>query len=69
MELHNRIYRSRTERMIAGVAGGLAEYADVDPTIVRLLWVMALLTTGPVAFFLYLLCACIIPREPGTTLV
>jgi phage shock protein C len=69
MELHRRIYRSRTERMLAGVAGGLAEYADIDPTIVRLLWVVAVATTGPLALFLYLLCAIIIPREPGTTLV
>jgi phage shock protein C len=69
MELHNRIYRSRQERMVAGVAGGLAEYVDVDPTIVRLIWVAALLTTGPIAFFLYLLCAIIIPREPDIRLV
>jgi phage shock protein C len=67
MELHNRIYRSRGERMVAGVAGGIAEYADVDPTIVRLIWIVAALTTGPIALFLYLLCAIIIPREPGPT--
>jgi phage shock protein C len=69
MELHNRIYRSRTERMVAGVAGGMAEYADIDPTIVRLIWVAAALSTGPLAVFLYLLCAIVIPREPGSTLV
>jgi phage shock protein C len=68
MELHNRIYRSRNERMVAGVAGGIAEYADVDPTIVRLIWIAALLTTGPLALLLYLLCAIVIPREPGSTL-
>jgi len=69
MELHNRIYRSRTERMIAGVAGGMAEYAGIDPTIARLIWVLAFATTGPLALFLYVLCAIIIPREPGATLV
>jgi phage shock protein C len=69
MELRNRIYRSRDDRMIAGVAGGLANYFDIDPTIVRLLWIAGLLTTGPVAFFIYLLCAMVIPREPWTTLV
>jgi phage shock protein C len=68
MELHNRIYRSRNERMVAGVAGGIAEYADVDPTIVRLIWIAALLTTGPLALLAYLLCAIVIPREPGSTL-
>ena len=66
MELRNRLYRSRDERMVAGVAGGLAEYLDFDPTIVRLLWVAGLLTTGPLALVLYFLCACIIPREPET---
>jgi phage shock protein C len=69
MELHHRIYRSRTERMLAGVAGGMAEYADIDPTIARLIWLVAFVTTGPLALFLYVLCAIIIPREPGTTLV
>jgi phage shock protein C len=69
MQLNNRIYRSRSERMLAGVAGGLGEYADIDPTIVRLIWVAAFLTTGPLALFLYLLCAIVIPREPGSTLV
>jgi len=54
--------------MVAGVAGGIAEYADVDPTIVRLIWIAALLTTGPLALLLYLLCAIVIPREPGSTL-
>jgi phage shock protein C len=69
MELKHRPYRSRTERMISGVAGGLAIYVDVDPTIIRLLWLFAFLTTGPVAFVLYFLCALIIPREPDITLV
>jgi phage shock protein C len=55
--------------MVAGVAGGLANYLDVDPTIIRLLWVLALLATGPLALLVYVLCGIIIPREPGTTLV
>ena len=69
MELHNRLYRSRDERMVAGVAGGLAEYLDFDPTIVRLLWVVGLLTTGPLALVLYFLCTFVIPREPETRLI
>jgi len=69
MELKHRLYRSRSERMISGVAGGLADYADVDPTIVRLVWLLAFLTTGPVALVLYALCTMIIPREPEITLV
>ncbi len=69
MELHNRIFRSRDERMLAGVAGGLARYLDVDPTIIRLIWALAFLATGPIALLLYVVCALIIPGEPETTIV
>jgi phage shock protein C len=69
MELRNRIYRSRDERMLAGVAGGLADYFDVDPTLIRLTWAVATLVTGPVALLLYIMCALIIPREPETHIV
>jgi phage shock protein C len=65
MELRNRIYRSESERMLTGVAGGLATYFDVDPTIVRLGWVAAALATGPLALVLYVACALIMPRESG----
>ena len=69
MELRNRIYRSRNERMLAGVAGGLADYFDIDPTLVRLTWAVGTLVTGPVALVLYVVCALIIPREPDTRFV
>jgi len=42
-----RLYRSKKQRMIAGICGGLAEYFDnADPTVVRLLWVLVTLFTG-----------------------
>jgi len=69
MELRHRIYRSNSERMLAGVAGGLATYFDIDPTIIRLTWALALLATGPIALLLYLICALVIPREPEVTTV
>jgi phage shock protein C len=69
MELKRRIYRSRHDRMLAGVAGGLADYLDVDPAIVRLLWLAGFVTTGPLAVFAYLACAVVIPREADVTLV
>jgi phage shock protein PspC (stress-responsive transcriptional regulator) len=50
--------------MLAGVAGGLAEYFDVDPTLIRLIWAVATLVTGPIALLLYVICALIIPRSP-----
>lgn len=69
MQLSTRLYRSRDERMLAGVAGGLGEHFDLDPTIVRLGWALAFLATGPLAILLYVICALVIPREPETTLV
>jgi len=58
-----RLYRSRDERMLAGVAGGLAEYFNIDPTIVRLLFVFFTLTGGPGAVA-YLVMALVVPEEP-----
>ena len=55
--------------MLAGVAGGLADYFDIDPTLVRLTWAVGTLVTGPVALVLYVVCALIIPREPDTRFV
>ena len=58
-----RLYRSRNERMVAGVAGGLAEYFKIDPTIVRLLFVFFTLTYGS-GFLAYLIMVLVIPEEP-----
>jgi phage shock protein C len=55
--------------MLAGVAGGLATYFDIDPTIIRLTWALGLLATGPIALLLYIICALVIPREPEVTTV
>ena len=63
MKLHKRLYRSRDDRMLAGVAGGMADYLGIDPTIVRLLWVLAFLPGGVPGFLLYGLCWLIIPNE------
>ena len=62
-----RIYRSKTERMIAGVCGGLAEYINIDPTIVRIIW--ALIALSGAGVMLYLICALIIPEKPDNTII
>lgn len=57
-----RLYRSDSDRMICGVCGGIGEYLNVDPTVIRLLW--AILTfTGP-GLFAYIAAAVIIPGRP-----
>ncbi len=55
-------YRSRKDKMIGGVAGGLAEYFDVDPTIVRILFVVGLFMGA--GFLAYILLWIIVPEEP-----
>jgi phage shock protein C len=65
-----RLTRSRRERMWAGVAGGMAEYFDLDPALVRLMWVGATFVTGGLAIPVYILAWIILPRDertPGTT--
>ncbi|MDD1678518.1 MAG: PspC domain-containing protein [Methanomicrobiales archaeon] len=59
------LYRSRRDRIIAGVCGGLGEYFAVDPNIIRIIWLLFGLTgTGIVA---YILAWIIIPEEPPQT--
>lgn len=57
-----RIYRSKEEKMIAGVCGGIAEYCDVDPTLIRLIWV-ALSFFGGGGIIAYLIAMFIIPYK------
>ena len=58
-----RLYRSRDDRMIAGVAGGLGEYLGMDPTIVRILFVIFTFGVGS-GLLAYLIMALIIPEVP-----
>lgn len=57
-----RIYRSKSEKMIAGVCGGLAQYFNIDPTLVRLGWIIFALTFGT-GILAYIICAFVIPEE------
>ncbi len=65
-ETPRRLYRSRSERMVSGVCGGLAEYFNVDPTLVRLAFVLLTLANG-VGVILYIIAAFIVPLNPSTT--
>ncbi len=59
-----RIYRSRDDRMIAGVAGGVAENLDADPSIVRIVWAVLILLTGGIALLVYVVMAIVVPVRP-----
>jgi phage shock protein PspC (stress-responsive transcriptional regulator) len=58
-----RLYRSR-DRQLAGVAGGMAEYLNIDPTISRILWILAAIFTGGLVILAYILLAIITPASP-----
>ena len=62
--MNRRLYRCRHDQRIAGVASGLAEYFDVDPTIVRVLWVISIFFGG-LGLLLYIAMAIIVPMEPA----
>ena len=59
-----RLFRSNKNKMIAGICGGLAEYMEQDPTLIRLLVVLVALLTAVLPFVLiYVICWIIIPDE------
>jgi len=59
-----RLYRSVNDRMLAGVCGGIANYLNLDPTVIRLLFVLALFVTAGTMFIAYLVMWIVIPEEP-----
>jgi len=58
-----RLYRSVRDRKIAGICGGLGEYLQTDPTVIRLLWILLVVMFGT-GILLYLILWIVIPREP-----
>lgn len=66
--MEKRLYRSTSNRMIAGVCGGLAEYFNIDPVIVRLIALLLLLPGGLPGFLPYIILWIVVPQKPaGTT--
>ena len=59
-----RLYRSQVDRMLTGVAGGMAEYLRIDPVIVRMSWVVAVILTSGVGLLVYLVLAAVTPTPP-----
>ena len=62
--MNKRLYRSRTDRMIWGVCGGLAKYFNIDTTIVRVAFIVSLFF-GSLGFWVYIIMAIIVPLEPA----
>ena len=59
-----RLYRSRTNRSIAGICGGLGEFFDADPTMIRLVTLLLILFGG-ISIWIYIILWIVIPEEPA----
>ena len=62
--MEKKLYRSNKDKKLAGVCGGLAEYLGMDATIIRVIWVLLALFVG-CGLLAYIICALIIPQDPG----
>ena len=62
--MKKKLFRSRTDRKVAGVCGGISEYLEVDPTLIRLFWLIAIFCMGG-GLLAYLIAWIIIPGEHG----
>ena len=60
-----KLYRSRTNKKIAGICGGVAEYFNIDVTLIRLVWISAIIFAGT-GILAYLVCWLIIPKNPNS---
>jgi phage shock protein C len=63
--MNRKLYRSRTERKLWGVCGGLAKYFDIDPVILRVIFVASLFV-GSLGFWAYIILALVVPLESET---
>ncbi len=61
--MEKKLYRSSTNKKIAGVCGGVGEYLGIDPTIIRLIWVIVALCAG-CGLLAYIIALIIMPNQP-----
>ena len=63
--MNRRLYRSRTDTVLGGVAAGLATYLNADPALVRIAWAILVPLTGGAAFLAYIVAWIAVPEEPA----
>ena len=64
--MNRRLYRSQSESVLGGVAGGVAEFIDYDPAVVRAVWALLALLTGGAFLILYIVMWVVVPLAPDT---
>ena len=67
MATTKQLTRSNQNRMVAGVCGGLGEYLDIDPTILRLIFALGFFVSGGTTLLIYFVIAIVVPSEQVTT--
>ncbi len=65
--MSGRLYRSRTEHVIAGVAGGVADYLNIDPALVRIVWAILIFVTGGLFLLVYVVMWIVVAEAPRGT--
>jgi phage shock protein C len=63
MDKKKRLYKSNTNKQLDGVCAGIAEYFEIDPTLVRLGWILFTCLGGS-GLLAYIICAIVFPRNP-----
>ncbi len=58
-----RLFRSKKERMLAGICGGIGEHLDVDPTVIRLIWIVVTLLSLGAGLLAYIIAWIIVPEQ------
>ena len=67
MAYTRRLERSRSDKMVSGVAGGMAEYFEIDPVFVRLGWVASVFLTGGISILVYIVMIFVVPKRDYTS--
>ncbi|MCI6715480.1 MAG: PspC domain-containing protein [Lachnospiraceae bacterium] len=60
---YKKLVRSKANRMLCGVCGGIGEYLNVDPTIVRLIWLLCSVASCGTGLLVYIVAAIVIPED------
>ena len=63
--MSKKLKRSSRDKVFAGVCGGVGEYFNIDPVIIRIVWVLLSFMPGGPGFLAYLICALVIPEDDG----
>lgn len=62
---YRKLMRSKVNRMICGVCGGIGEYLSIDPTLVRLIWILCSLASCGTGLIVYIVAAVVMPEDDG----